>query len=499
MIGQVAISSTCKKLSDKLKRKNYQRHSIWIQAKRIFRKRLLSRIVKNNAHNMELALSVESTEDNLETKPNIVGSSDSMHRLLAPVLMQVFPYLDIYDRIRLRRVCRLTEEIFHQSLISLPPIKLQGASLDNIEVWTDHSDLIIQLLVPEYSFTPETVTNGVIIIKDWQAELLVQRIGIKMFVTIEGKIEVEIFVAKRVDYIEHLWLETPINGELCDALLKEVSRTNLVENARWRKLKMDKMTIVGSDDDDCEVISKIMSHFSSSLRELCFRHICMDFGLYCEEFWDGVKQCQQLRQFQYQTCHLDSFSHMYLQHALDEKNLITLEIGGVEYLSSTILSKILANATIRHLAIVCPYIKFHSYLQNGINKALKRLETLLIQCTASFDLDSLTERECVIQVLQEMPYGGVLQIIHISENNVAQAARIMSYWLEIARETMSSVKLKLSGISQNRIDQAIGRLLRKCNNVFKVAFKGSSLMLTRGKGNVCILDKYMWFGEDDID
>lgn len=30
-------------------------------------------------------------------------------------------------------------------------------------------------------------------------------------------------------------------------------------------------------------------------------------------------------------------------------------------------------------------------------------------------------------------------------------------------------------------------------------FSGSSLMLTRGKGNVCILDKYMWFGEDDDD
>lgn len=75
-------------------------------------------------------------------------------------------------------MCRLTEEIFQQSLISLPPIKLQGVSLDNIEIWTDHSDLIIQLLVPEYSYTPGTVSNGVIIIKDWQAELLVQRIGI---------------------------------------------------------------------------------------------------------------------------------------------------------------------------------------------------------------------------------------------------------------------------------------------------------------------------------
>uniref|UniRef100_A0A1I8EDA6 F-box domain-containing protein n=1 Tax=Wuchereria bancrofti TaxID=6293 RepID=A0A1I8EDA6_WUCBA len=421
VIEQIATSSTCKKLPDKLKRNNYQRRSIWIQAKRIFRKRLLSGIIRNKSCNMELALNVKSIDDSQKTNLEINKSSDSVHRLLAPVLLQVFPYLDIYDRIRLRRV------------------------------------------IPEYTFTPETVTNDVIIIKDWQAELLIQRI------------------------------ETPINGELCDALLKEISRTDLIENSRWRQLKMDKMTIVGSDNDDCEVISKIVSHFSTSLRELCFRHICMDFGLYCEEFWDAIKQCQQLRQFQYQTCHLDSFSHMYLLEALSGKNLITLELGGIEHLSSSILSKVLINTPIRNLAIVCPSIKFHSYLQNGIDKILKRLETLLIQCTGSFDLDSLIEREYVIDVLKKMPYGGALRIIHISGNNVTHATKIMSYWLEIACETMSN----LSGISQNRIDQAVGRLLRKCNNVFKVAFKGSSLMLTRGNGSVCILDKYMWFGEDD--
>uniref|UniRef100_A0A0R3QHZ7 F-box/LRR-repeat protein n=1 Tax=Brugia timori TaxID=42155 RepID=A0A0R3QHZ7_9BILA len=161
--------------------------------------------------------------------------------------------------------------------------------------------------------------------------------------------------------------------------LKEISRTDLIENSRWRQLKMDKMTIVGSDNDDCEVISKIVNHFSTSLRELCFRHICMDFGLYCEEFWDAIRECQQLRQFQYQTCHLDSFSHMHLLEALSGKNLITLELGGIEYLSSSILSKVLINTPIRNLAIVCPSINFHSYLQNGIDKVLRRLETLLIQ------------------------------------------------------------------------------------------------------------------------
>lgn len=105
MTAQIATSSTYKKLSDKLKRNNnYQRHSIWIQAKRIFRKRLLSRIMRSKACNMELTLSVESIEDSQKPKPDTSRSSESVHRLLAPVLLQVFPYLDIYDRMRLRRV-----------------------------------------------------------------------------------------------------------------------------------------------------------------------------------------------------------------------------------------------------------------------------------------------------------------------------------------------------------------------------------------------------------
>lgn len=53
---------------------------------------------------MELTLSVESIEDSQKPKPDTSRSSESVHRLLAPVLLQVFPYLDIYDRMRLRRV-----------------------------------------------------------------------------------------------------------------------------------------------------------------------------------------------------------------------------------------------------------------------------------------------------------------------------------------------------------------------------------------------------------
>lgn len=75
------------------------------------------------------------------------------------------------------QVCHLTEEIFQKSLISLPPIKLRGISLEEIEIWTDHSDLIAQLLVPEFSFTAMAGPDGIITVTDWQAERIVQRIG----------------------------------------------------------------------------------------------------------------------------------------------------------------------------------------------------------------------------------------------------------------------------------------------------------------------------------
>lgn len=101
---QVATSSTCQKLPEKMKRNNYQRRSIWIKAKRIFRKRLLAGIIRTKACNMELALNVKSIEESRITEPDSNESFESVHRLLAPVLLQVFPYLDIYDRIRLRRV-----------------------------------------------------------------------------------------------------------------------------------------------------------------------------------------------------------------------------------------------------------------------------------------------------------------------------------------------------------------------------------------------------------
>lgn len=43
------------------------------------------------------------------------------------------------------------------------------------------------------------------------------------------------------------------------------------------------------------------------------------------------------------------------------------------------------------------------------------------------------------------------------------------------READRTVMLKLSDISQDRIDQAIGRLIRKCSNVLKAAFPGPQL------------------------
>lgn len=118
VVEQVPTSSTCKKLPDKLERNSYQRRSIWIHAKRIFRKRLLSKLITSKSCKMELTLNIEAMEGSQEIISEADKSSDSVHHLLAPVLLQVFPYLDIYDRIRLRRVSYFNNSIFNCNIIS---------------------------------------------------------------------------------------------------------------------------------------------------------------------------------------------------------------------------------------------------------------------------------------------------------------------------------------------------------------------------------------------
>lgn len=85
--------------------KSYQRRSVWVFAKRIFRKRLLfSKRCRNRAtESLELTEVATGQFQSFEENSQDISQA-TVQRLLDPVLQQVFPYLDIYDRLRLREV-----------------------------------------------------------------------------------------------------------------------------------------------------------------------------------------------------------------------------------------------------------------------------------------------------------------------------------------------------------------------------------------------------------
>ncbi|VDN03117.1 unnamed protein product [Thelazia callipaeda] len=475
---EMATSST---KSHKVLRNNYRRRSIWLHAKRLFRKRLLPRITRKRSCIMSLDVTNRKKEQVTTKllKLAVSDSSASMHPLIPFVFRQAYHYLNFYDRLRFRQTCRLTNEIFQQSLISLPTIKFHGNSSDSIEISADHVNTVVKFLLPEFDFDPGFIQDGILTLEDWQAEL--SRLMV-------------IFAVTRVDIIEHLYLDTPINDELCEAVMRNIAKRNSGTSTRWRPLKMKKMTVFGNDEDEFSHVAQVVSHFSSSLRELCFCHMYMDLGLYCEQFWSAIKRCQNLKYFHYQTCNFDDFSHLHLEEALAGKNLTTFEIVGVCNLSPEILSKTIAGAPIRNLVVISPLVKLHSFLECGLEKKLNKLEMVLVEYDDSLDLSDMDEQKLVIKVLKQISVDAKLLILHITRTNAWKITKIINYWLDVAKESVRDIELKLSRVPQTRIDQAIGRLLRRFRQVFKITSCGSSMVLTKGQGSVCILSKYTWFG-----
>ncbi|KHN78893.1 hypothetical protein Tcan_09312 [Toxocara canis] len=408
-----------------------------------------------------------------------IESSQRCEQLVPPVLLNVFEQLNIYDRIRLRQISHLSDFLCTTIPVRLPPMKLQSASNGELYLLSEAPELIAYHLIPEIDLSEAIGDDGTVALKHWHAELILRR------------------TARRVDHVEHLWLETSINGLLCAAFLKELQETNTDSKPYQRKITLNKLTVVGNKKSDLEQVSKMICCFSAYVEQLRLRHMRVESSVQSRDLWTAISMCRRLRQFQYETCRYDRHSHFFLSDALANKNICTLELGGVEELCSVDLAKLTENRPIKHLSVVCPKITCDSYLEDSVVSALSQLDTLLIQCEVTYALDDLEQRQKVAKVLQNMKAEASLEVVHVVDNHAAQAARIMSYWLELSRDTNRKVMLKLSEISQDRIDQAIGRLIRKCENVLKAAFRGNSLLLTRGNGRVHVLDKYTWFGDDD--
>ncbi|MFH4983356.1 hypothetical protein AB6A40_010065 [Gnathostoma spinigerum] len=410
-----------------------------------------------------------------------IASADKSEQLLPNVLLYVLENVDLENRIRLRQICHLTESLFLLLPVRFPPIKIHSTANRSLELFISKPDLIIKFLLPDLHLSVDTDTEGVISLRQWQAELVVLRI------------------AAHVDHIEHLWLETNINGLLCSALMNQLTKCdNEMKSQRPRRLTMKKLTIVGeSTKFDIVQYARLIAHVSPKLEQLRLRHFRLESRCQSKALWSSINNCSALKQFQYESCILDRYSHEFVSDVLRRKCLEALEIGGINGFRDSDLLHIATNKPLRNLSVVCPLISPASYLQESFITTLFHLDTLLIECDSMFSLDDLEQRETLTRLLSFMKVSSHLEVAHVVDNHVAQAARAMSYWLELSRETQRTIMLKLTDISQDRIDQATGRLLRKCDNVFKGPTAGYSLVLTRGAGRIHVLDRYTWFGEDE--
>uniref|UniRef100_A0A915BS63 F-box domain-containing protein n=1 Tax=Parascaris univalens TaxID=6257 RepID=A0A915BS63_PARUN len=455
-----STSSTCNATK-------HRRRSLWRLAKRLIRP-------MSDHH-------TRSFDEKLSLHYGNVDPKRLSEQLVPPILLNVFEQINIYHRIRLRQVSHLTDFLCTTIPVRLPPMKLQSALDGELYLLSEAPELVAYHLIPEIDLSEAVGDDGTVALKDWQAELILRR------------------TASRVDHVEHLWLETSINGLLCAAFLKQLQEANTNAKPYRRKITLKKLTIVGNKKSDIEQVSKMICAFSSFIEQLRLRHMRVDSSAQSRDLWAAISLCSHLKQFQYETCRYDRHSHYFMADALADKKISTLELGGVEEFSSIDLSRLTMNQPLKHLSIVCPKISSESYFEDNIINVVRQLDTLLIQCEITYALDDLEQRHKVGKLLQNMKAEASLEIVHVVDNHAAQAARIMSYWLELSREADRTVMLKLSDISQDRIDQAIGRLIRKCSNVLKAAHPGNSLVLTRGNGRIHVLDKYTWFGDDEDD
>ncbi|VDM76153.1 unnamed protein product [Strongylus vulgaris] len=131
----------------------------------------------------------------------------------------------------------------------------------------------------------------------------------------------------------------------------------------------------------------------------------------------------------------------------------------------------------------------------AINSGSKRLRILQVDSTLS--IEDSTERSAILRALSTMPENGVLEVIHICHGTVTDTAKVIGYWIQLARDSSREIKLKLEECSQERADAAVGRLLRKARGVACTEWTRCGIALRMGDGRLTVLDKKAWFGDDD--
>ncbi|KHJ82009.1 hypothetical protein OESDEN_18300 [Oesophagostomum dentatum] len=149
-----------------------------------------------------------------------------------------------------------------------------------------------------------------------------------------------------------------------------------------------------------------------------------------------------------------------------------------------------------NLAVVGELIRPSMYALKEAKPMVERLENLLIQVDSTLSIDDDNERSAILRVLTTMPECGILEVIHICHGTVTDTAKVIGYWIQLARDSCREIKLKLEECSQERADAAVGRLLRKARGVGCSEWTKVGVALHMGDGRLTVLDKKAWFGDD---
>ncbi|KAJ1372337.1 hypothetical protein KIN20_034470 [Parelaphostrongylus tenuis] len=261
------------------------------------------------------------------------------------------------------------------------------------------------------------------------------------------------------------------------------------------ELHCDQMDVLIGEENRLRISSLILLS-RRSLSHLRFRHCRVHSQQQTVQLWTAVAQCQSLVALQYEPCRLDRWSRPHLVDALASKPLKSLILTGIDGLQPKDLFRMTNGARLEELAVVGELITPSVFDHKEASTMLGTIHSLLIQVNSTFSIHDVSERAAILRTMSSLPATGVLEVIHISRGTVTDTTKVISYWIQLARDSSREVKLKLEECSQERADAAVGRLLRKVRGVGRSEWTKGGVAMQMGGGRLTVLDKKAWFGDD---
>ncbi|CAD6194670.1 unnamed protein product [Caenorhabditis auriculariae] len=303
-------------------------------------------------------------------------------------------------------------------------------------------------------------------------------------------------IISSIDGVKELVLDTAWNLMIMQTIVDYYQAANEFAQSPQR-FAMENLSIIGSTKiNDMDVLSSLLMLTRRTLTSLQMRYCTLHTAEQSLRLWTAVGQCSRLVQLQYEPYKLDSFSRPYLVDVVSRKKMTSLILTDIGGLTQTDVLTMAKGGCLTELAVLGERIYPTIYTTPEARRALSKLNSLLIQLMPTFDLGNCESRASLVQLLQQLPRSSVLEVIHYTKSNVADTARIISYWLRLTNDTDRYVMLKLENCSQERQDAAVGRVLRKCHDAQKSDCSESGISLSLSCGEVVVLDKKTWFGDD---